>query len=51
MNAASTDISPFALPAPQTDVQAQAQELASRFAGRHREVTVAAKAACSPTSS
>ncbi len=38
MNAASTDISPFALPAPQTDVQAQARELASRFAGRHREV-------------
>jgi len=37
MNAA-TDIPPFALPALHADVQAQAQELASRFAERHREV-------------
>ena len=38
MSTVSTDLAPFALPAPQAAVQAQAEELASRFAGRHREV-------------
>jgi alkylation response protein AidB-like acyl-CoA dehydrogenase len=34
----STDVPPFTLPAFHADVQAQAQELASRFAQRHREI-------------
>jgi acyl-CoA dehydrogenase len=38
MNAVSTDPIPFTLPALHAGVQAQAQELASRFAQRHREV-------------
>jgi alkylation response protein AidB-like acyl-CoA dehydrogenase len=38
MNAVSTDPAPFALPALHAGVQAQVQELASRFAERHREV-------------
>ena len=38
MNTVSTDIAPFTLPAFHADVQAQAQELASRYADRHREV-------------
>lgn len=38
MSVVSTDIPPFTLPAFHADVQAQAQELASRFADRHREV-------------
>lgn len=38
MSTTSTDPRPFSLPPPQADVQAQAQELASRFRERHREV-------------
>jgi hypothetical protein len=34
----STDVPPFTLPAFHAEVQAQAQELASRFAERHREI-------------
>jgi len=38
MSAVSVDFEPFTLPPPEAKVRAQAQELASRFAGRHREV-------------
>lgn len=34
----STDVPPFTLPAVHAEVQAHAQELASRFAQRHREI-------------
>src|SRR5882757_9181908 len=38
MGTVSTDLRHFALPAPHAEVQAQAEELASRFAERHREI-------------
>lgn len=38
MSTASTDLRPFALPPLHAEVQAQAHEVASRFAERHREV-------------
>jgi acyl-CoA dehydrogenase len=38
MSTASTGLRPFALPAPHAELQAQAEELASRFAERHREI-------------
>jgi len=38
MNTVSTDVPLFALPPFHADLQAQAEELASRFAARHREV-------------
>jgi acyl-CoA dehydrogenase len=38
MSTVSTDVPPFALPAFHAEVQMQAQELASRFTARHREV-------------
>jgi acyl-CoA dehydrogenase len=38
MNTVSTETTPFALPPFHADVQAQAEELASRFGQRHREV-------------
>ena len=38
MSTVSTGLPPFALPALHTEVQAQAQELASRYAERHREI-------------
>ncbi len=38
MNATATEAQPFSLPAPVAEVQAQARELAARFADRHREV-------------
>ena len=37
-NTVSTDVPPFTLPAVHAEVQAHAQELASRFAQRHREI-------------
>jgi hypothetical protein len=38
MSATATEVEPFSLPASAAEVQAQAQELAARFADRHREV-------------
>jgi hypothetical protein len=38
MNATTTEVQPFSLPASAAEVQVQAQELAARFADRHREV-------------
>ncbi|HYM56259.1 MAG TPA: acyl-CoA dehydrogenase family protein [Solirubrobacteraceae bacterium] len=38
MSTVSPDLAPFTLPSPQAEVQAQAEELASRYAERHREV-------------
>src|ERR1700676_3329535 len=37
-DAPSPQLDLFSLPTPQAEVQAQAQELAARFASRHREV-------------
>ena len=38
MNAATTEVQPFSLPVSAAVVQAQGEELAARFADRHREV-------------
>ncbi len=38
MSATTTEVRPFSLPASAAEVQAQAEELAARFADRHREV-------------